>query len=173
MADDRNQAKQHGNKGSNGRNNFKGNGTGNGNGNGEKRESAKERKLRLINEDNIWNVIKNKTPDTTEYINLLNSNDDLIFRLRMHNFERSTTLTYDDLKEFIQRNNAIKDAINQLNIDLSKAVGRDYRPPRGYSAQPAKQPQQPKTEKKQKEQTPQRQQQQATPLTQELPAATA
>lgn len=167
MADNRNQTKQQGNNGSNGRNNFKGNG--NGNRNEEKRETAKERKLRLINEDNVWNVIKNKTPDTAEYVNLLNSNDDLIFRLRMHNFERSTTLTYDDLKEYIRRNNAIKDAINQLNIDLSKAVGREYRPPRGYSAQPAKQQQQPKTEKKQKEQP---QHQQTAPMTQEMPAAT-
>lgn len=147
MADNRNQTGQQGKNGSNGRNNFKGNGDGNGN--GERRETAKERKLRLINEDNVWNVIKNKTPDTAEYVNLLNSNDDLIFRLRMHNFERSTTLTYDDLKDFIQRNNGIKDAINQLNIDLSKAVGREYRPPRGYSAKPTKQQQGQKAEAKQ------------------------
>lgn len=168
MADNRNQARQQGKNGGNGRNNFKGNGEGNGN--GEKRETAKERKLRLINEDNVWNVIKNKTPDTAEYVNLLNSNDDLIFRLRMHNFERSTTLTYDDLKDFIQRNNAIKDAINQLNIDLSKAVGREYRPPRGYSANPAKQQGQ-KAEAKQNQPTPKAPAVQK--LAQEMPPASA
>lgn len=172
MADNRNQAKQQGNNGGNGRNRSNGNGNGNDNSNvaGERKETAKERKLRLINEDSVWNVIKNKTPDTAEYVNLLNSNDDMMVRLRMHNFERSTTLTYDDLKEFIQRNNEIKELINQLNIDLSKAVNFNYRPPRGYSAQPAKQQQQQKAEKKQKEQ---QQQQQATPLARELPAATA
>lgn len=173
MADNRNQAKQQGNNGGNGRNRSNGNGNGNGNVNGvgERKETAKERKLRLINEDSVWNVIKNKTPDTAEYVNLLNSNDDLIFRLRMHNFERSTTLTYDDLKEFIQRNNAIKDAINQLNIDLSKAVGREYRPPRGYTAKPAKTQQEQKTEAKQSQPAPK------TPATQkvaqEMPPASA
>lgn len=164
MADNRNQTGHQGRNGNNGRNNP------NGNGNGEQRESPKERKLRLINEDNIWNVVKNKTPDTAEYVNLLNSNDDLIYRLRMHNFERSTTLTYDDLKVFIQRSNAIKDAINQLNIDLSKAVGREYRPPRGYSAKPEKQQKQ-KVEAKQSQPAPKSPVEQM--VVQEMPPATA
>lgn len=165
MADNRNQVAQAGKNGNGikSSNNFRGNGD------GEKRESPKERKMRLINEDNYWNVIKNKTPDTAEYVNLLNSNDDLIYRLRMTSFERNPNLSYDDLKEFLQRNNAIKEAINQLNIDLSKAVGREYRPPRGYSAHSVKQ-QQKSDGNKQNQQS---QKTHATPVVQEMPAASA
>lgn len=162
MADNRNQVSQKGNNGGNGHYN----GNGNGNGQQEKKETPKERKLRLINEDSIWNVIKNKTPDTAEYVNLLNANDDMMTRLRMHNFERSTTLTYDDLKEFIRRNNEIKDLIHQLNFDLSKAVNFNYKPPRGFSAKPTKPQQQgQKTETKQNQPAPK--------VVQEMPPALA
>lgn len=130
MADIRNQADQAGLNGKN---------RGNGNGNGSdkpKKESFKDRKMRLAQES-TWNVISQKTTDTAEYVNLLNANDYLIYQLRMTNFERNANLSYDDLREFMRRNNEIKESINQLNIDLSKALGRDYRPPRGYSVQPA------------------------------------
>ncbi len=107
----------------------------------ERRESAKDRKLRLINDDNSWNVVRNRTPDTAEFVNLLNANDNLLYRLRMTNFERSGNLTYEDLMNFIKRSNEIKDSINQLNIDLSKAMGVEYIPPRGYTRSGQKKPQ--------------------------------
>lgn len=131
MADNRNQAEQPGKSG-NGKNRSNDNGNG---GDKTKKESFKDRKMRLAQES-TWNVISQKTTDTAEYVNLLNANDYLIYQLRMTNFERNPNLSYDDLREFMRRNNEIKELINLLNIDLSKALGRDYRPPRGYSAQP-------------------------------------
>ncbi|ABL01390.1 hypothetical protein [Pelobacter propionicus] len=102
--------------------------------NGEERprETAQERKMRLIKEDRSWNVVRNKTPDTADTVNLLNTCDEFMYRLRMTNFERGK-LTYTDLQEYVQRYNQVKDSINDLNIDLAKALSLNYRPPRGFS----------------------------------------
>lgn len=88
--------------------------------------------MRLIKEDRSWNVVRNKTPDTADTVNLLNTCDEFMYRLRMTNFERGK-LTYTDLQEYVQRYNQVKDSINDLNIDLAKALSLNYRPPRGFS----------------------------------------
>ncbi|ANA41741.1 hypothetical protein A2G06_16495 (plasmid) [Geobacter anodireducens] len=137
----------------------KGNGNGKGHQDNDKpRESFKDRKLRLA-ADKDYNVISQRTTDNAEYINLLNATDYLMYRLRMVNFDRHPTLTIDDLARFLKRNNEIREDINQFNIELAKAVGQNYTPPRGYTAKPLEQS---KADTKQPESSPQ-----------EMPAATA
>lgn len=129
MEDNRNQASQAG-KNSNGKNRSKGNGNG---GDEPKKESFKERKLRLA-ADRDYNVISQRTSDNAEYVNLLNATDYLMYRLRMVNFDRHPNLTIDDLGRFLKQNNEIREMINEFNIKLAKAVGVNYTPPRGYSS---------------------------------------
>ncbi len=129
MADNKNQSSQAGKNGN-------GKGRSNGNGGEEpKKESFKERKLRLA-ADRDYNVISQRTSDNAEYVNLLNATDYLMYRLRMVNFDRHPKLTIDDLGRFLKRNNEIREMINQFNIELAKAIGQKYDPPRGYSAKP-------------------------------------
>ena len=103
----------------------------NGKGNGQAaRINFKERDIQRINEGG-WTTISRQTPEARAYANLLTSNDFFLKQLRMSDFEGGR-ITYDTLKEFIARSQRIKEEINQLNIDLSKALGKTYKPPRGF-----------------------------------------
>lgn len=103
---------------------------GKGNGQGATRINFKERDIQRINEGG-WTTISRQTPEARAYANLLTSNDFFLKQLRMSDFEGGR-ITYDTLKEFIARSQRIKEEINQLNIDLSKALGKTYKPPRGF-----------------------------------------
>ena len=78
-----------------------------------------------------FTVISQKTRDTSAYVNLLNTNDNLMYALRM-NVGHRPGLTLDMLMVFMDRAEAIKQELNSLNEDLCKALGREYRPPRGF-----------------------------------------
>lgn len=78
-----------------------------------------------------YNVISQKTRDSAEFVNLINFNDQLMFQLRM-NVGINPRVTSEVFNTFMSRSKEAKELINTINAELCRALGRDYRPPRGF-----------------------------------------
>lgn len=114
-------------------------GNGKANGNAQARrprmtrdEYRKFKMERAEREDTM--VIAQRTPETQDCARLLESNDFLVARLRT-NFgsTRRGALTPEQALAFLQRNDELRQELNLINAEMSKAMGIDYRPPRGFS----------------------------------------
>ena len=100
-----------------------------------KRDSGKsswqERKLEKVVRDDI-DIISRKTRDQSDFINMLNTHDNVLYQLRM-NMGRNRNLTFDKAQEFIERSLRIKEEINLLNAEMCQLMNWEYRPPRGFT----------------------------------------
>lgn len=90
-----------------------------------------ERKLEKVNRDDI-DVISRKTMDQSDFIGMLNTLDNALYKLRM-SMGRHMSIKFEKAQEFIERSQKIKDDINLLNAEMCKEMGWDYRPPRGFT----------------------------------------
>ena len=77
-------------------------------------------------------VISRKTMDQSDYIDMLNTLDNVLYQLRM-NMWRNKNIKFEKAQEFIERRQKIKEEINLLNAEMCKEMGWDYRPPRGFT----------------------------------------
>lgn len=94
-------------------------------------KSWQERKLEKANRDD-FDVISRKTMDQGDFIGMLNTLDNALYKLRM-NMGRNSNIRFDKAQEFIERGQKIKEEINLLNAEMCQEMGWDYRPPRGFS----------------------------------------
>lgn len=103
--------------------------------NGGKKESGKkswqDRKLNKVIRDDI-DVISRKTMDQSDFISMLNTHDNVLYKLRM-NMGRDKNLTFDKAQEFIERSQQIREEINLLNAEMCQLMKWDYTPPRGFA----------------------------------------
>lgn len=90
-----------------------------------------ERKLEKVNRDDI-DVISRKTMDQSDFIGMLNTLDNVLYKLRM-SMGRHMSIKFEKAQEFIERSQKIKEDINLLNAEMCKEMGWDYRPPRGFT----------------------------------------
>ncbi|MBV5327553.1 MAG: hypothetical protein JZU65_07925 [Chlorobium sp.] len=74
--------------------------------------------------------LKSTTVDTGEFINLLRSSDNLIYQMRM---KVGRIFTFEQAQGFYERHRALKEQLNILNAEISKALAWNYTPPRGYN----------------------------------------
>lgn len=103
-------------------------------GQGGKKPGSKtwqERKLEKVNRDDI-DVISRKTMDQSDFIGMLNTLDNALYKLRM-SMGRHMSIRFEKAQEFIERSQKIKEDINLLNAEMCKEMGWDYRPPRGFT----------------------------------------
>lgn len=94
-------------------------------------KSWQERKLEKANRDD-FDVISRKTMDQGDFIGMLNTLDNALYKLRM-NMGRNSNIRFDKAQEFIERGQKIKEEINLLNAEMCQEMGWDYRPPRGFN----------------------------------------
>ena len=103
--------------------------------NGGKKESGKkswqDRKLNKVIRDDI-DVISRKTMDQSDFISMLNTHDNVLYKLRMY-MGRDKNLTFDKAQEFIERSQQIREEINLLNAEMCQLMKWDYTPPRGFT----------------------------------------
>ena len=103
--------------------------------NGGKKESGKkswqDRKLDKVSRDDI-DVISRKTRDQSDFITMLNTHDNVLYKLRM-NMGRDKNLTFEKAQEFIERSQQIREEINLLNAEMCQLMNWDYKPPRGFT----------------------------------------
>ena len=103
--------------------------------NGGKKESGKkswqDRKLDKVSRDDI-DVISRKTRDQSDFITMLNTHDNVLYKLRM-NMGRDKNLTFEKAQEFIERSQQIREEINLLNAEMCQLMNWDYTPPRGFT----------------------------------------
>lgn len=93
------------------------------------------RKLEKAKRDDT-SVIFCRARDTGDYVNILNSNDNLVFQMRM-NMGRRDSLTVEVVQSYIDRSRLIREEINAMNAEISKLLGFTFKPVRGY-AHPSK-----------------------------------
>ena len=74
--------------------------------------------------------LKSTTVDTGEFITLLRSSDNLIYQMRM---KVGRIFTFEQAQGFYERHRALKEQLNILNAEISKALAWNYTPPRGYN----------------------------------------
>ena len=74
--------------------------------------------------------LKSTTVDTGEFITLLRSSDNLIYQMRM---KVGRTISFEQAQGFYERHRSIKEQLNILNAEISKAMAWNYTPPRGYN----------------------------------------
>ncbi len=94
-------------------------------------KSWQERKLEKANRDD-FDVISRKTTDQGDFIGMLNTLDNALYKLRM-NMGRSQNIPCEKALEFIGRGQRIKEEINLLNAEMCREMGWHYRPPRGFT----------------------------------------
>ena len=74
--------------------------------------------------------LKSTTVDTGEFITLLRSSDNLIYQMRM---KVGRMISFEQAQGFYERHRSIKEQLNILNAEISKAMAWNYTPPRGYN----------------------------------------
>ena len=74
--------------------------------------------------------LKSTTVDTGEFINLLRSIDNHIYQMLM---KVGRIFTFEQAQGFYERHRALKEQLNILNAEISKALAWNYTPPRGYN----------------------------------------
>lgn len=94
-------------------------------------KSWQERKLEKANRDD-FDVISRKTMDQGDFIGMLNTLDNALYKLRM-NMGRNSNIRFDKAQEFIERGQKIKEEINLLNAEMCQEMEWEYRPPRGFT----------------------------------------
>ena len=77
-------------------------------------------------------VISRKTRDQSDFITMLNTHDNVLYKLRM-NMGRDKNLTFEKAQEFIERSQQIREEINLLNAEMCQLMNWDYTPPRGFT----------------------------------------
>jgi hypothetical protein len=112
-----------------------GNGRGNGKGKGRgpvkfSPEERKARRVELAQRDDA-EVITRRAAETNDFIRLLSANDYIVNRLR-NNLGRRNGVPAGAAIAFLERNEQLRQEMNQLNAEMCKAMSIDYTPPRGY-----------------------------------------
>lgn len=113
--------------------NGKGNGRSKGKGRGPTKFTPEERKARRVElaQRDDAEVITRRAAETNDFIRLLTANDYIVNRLR-NNLGRRNGVPAAAAIAFLERNEQLRQEMNQLNAEMCKAMGIDYTPPRGY-----------------------------------------
>lgn len=88
------------------------------------------RKLENAKRDDT-SVVFCRARDTGDFINILNSNDNLVYQMRM-NMGRRESLTFEVVKSYIDRSRRIKEELNLMNAEMCQLLDYTYKPPRGF-----------------------------------------
>ena len=88
------------------------------------------RKLENAKRDDT-SVVFCRARDTGDFINILNSNDNLVYQMRM-NMGRRESLTFEVVKGYIDRSRRIKEELNLMNAEMCQLLDYTYKPPRGF-----------------------------------------
>lgn len=88
------------------------------------------RKLENAKRDDT-SVVFCRARDTGDFINILNSNDNLVYQMRM-NMGRRESLTFEVVQSYIDRSRQIKEELNLMNAEMCQLLDYTYKPPRGF-----------------------------------------
>lgn len=97
----------------------------------EKHRNWTSSKVERAGQDD-YNVIQQKTKDTSSTVNFLNIIDGLMYYLRMNEGVEGSKVKVGTVAKYTGRLTAIKGDLNLLAAEICKDTGREYRPPRGY-----------------------------------------
>ncbi len=98
----------------------------------QKHEIYMKNKIERAGQDDTT-VISQKTRDTSQFTNLINVTDNLLFTTRMNVGIPGSKVTIEKFQQILNNVNDAKETINSMNAEMCKILGRDYRPPRGFS----------------------------------------
>lgn len=99
------------------------------------REEQRQKRVEQASQDNV-EVVSRRVADTGDFILLIRSNDFAMSKLRLL-MGRIDSLPVALAGELLERNEKIRRELNQLNIDMFKAIGAPYTPPHRYRSTPA------------------------------------
>lgn len=105
---------------------------------GQSREQREDRRKKYIDAKlrkaslDTYEVISRRTDDTNDFIGLLNSTDNLVLQLRRR-MDREEKLTAEVVSKHLKRYRAIREQLNEFNIEVSALLGYEYVPPRGMA----------------------------------------
>lgn len=97
----------------------------------EKHKNWTSSKVERAGQDD-YNVIQQKTKDTSATVNFLNIIDGLMYYIRMNEGVPGSKVKEGTLAKYTGRLAEQKNSLNQLAAEICKDTGREYRPPRGY-----------------------------------------
>lgn len=100
----------------------------------QRREQRREKKLndkleRARRDDT--GVISRRAGETNDFIRLINSNDFFTDQIR-DQMGRTPDIPFEAALKLLERNEEIRVLINNLNFDMAKLLGRDYKSPERY-----------------------------------------
>jgi len=82
--------------------------------------------------DDDYKTIRMRTPETSETRNFITILDNLMYDIRMTAGGKGSRIKSEDLTKYINRVQKAKDELNLVCAELSRDLGKRYRPPRGY-----------------------------------------
>lgn len=82
--------------------------------------------------DDEYKTIRMRTPETSETRNFITILDNLMYDIRMSAGGKGSRIKSEDLTKYINRVQKAKDELNLVCAELSRSLGKKYRPPRGY-----------------------------------------
>ena len=97
---------------------------------GSKKVDWQARKLENAKRDDT-SVVFCRARDTGDFVNILNSNDNLVYQMRM-NMGRRDSLTFEVVQSYIDRSRRIKEELNLMNAEMCQLLDYTYKPPRGF-----------------------------------------
>lgn len=97
---------------------------------GSKKVDWQARKLENAKRDDT-SVVFCRARDTGDFVNILNSNDNLVYQMRM-NMGRRDSLTFEVVQGYIDRSRRIKEELNLMNAEMCQLLDYTYKPPRGF-----------------------------------------
>jgi hypothetical protein len=89
------------------------------------------RKVENAKRDDM-DVVSRRAMETQDTINLLRSNDYIIYQLRQK-LGRTNGVPIGVAAQFLERNENLRKEMNLLNAEICKAMGTPYRAPRGFA----------------------------------------
>ena len=103
---------------------------GNGTNQSSKTLDWQARKLENAKRDDT-SLVFCRARDTGDFINILNSNDNLVYQMRMH-MGRRESLPFEVVQSYIDRSRRIKEELNLMNAEMCQLLDYTYKPPRGF-----------------------------------------
>jgi hypothetical protein len=102
----------------------------------QRRKVKEEKEQKWINKKVIeaqkkdTQVLQSQTEDTSELLGLIRSSDNFIYNARLL---AGRKLTFEEVQDFIQRHEAIKQELHKINCEISNKLHWTYKPPRGFA----------------------------------------
>ena len=89
-----------------------------------------ERKLKLAQRDDMG-IVSRRTLDSSDFIRLFGTTDFMLSLVR-GNMGRKGKIELNRAARFLIEAERIKEELNQLNAEMCRELGRDYKPPNGF-----------------------------------------